>query len=152
MEYHIDTIKKLSDWAHDFIQNLSQKNQAIIIRLSGDLGAGKTTLTQCLAQELGLSETITSPTFVIQKEYKVFNHDWIHNIIHIDAYRLERKEDLEYLGWRENIKNPKNLIIIEWPEMVEGIDMPEALSIHLDINKDHSRTIRVQHKENKNLL
>lgn len=144
MEYHIGTIKELNLWANNFIQGLKQKNQATIIRLSGDLGSGKTTLTQFFAQSLGINETLTSPTFVIQKEYKVSNHDWIHNIIHIDAYRLERKEDLEYLGWTENTKNSKNLIIIEWPEMVEGIDMPEPITIQLDINKDHSRTLTIK--------
>ena len=141
MRQQINNLKALDVWVHDFFLALTQKKKASIITLSGEVGAGKTTFTQSLAQSLNIHEPITSPTFVIQKEYKIDNHEWIKKMIHIDAYRLEKKEDLEYLGWDEIIQNPENLIIIEWPEMVTGIDIPEPVSLHLEINEDHTRTI-----------
>lgn len=144
MKYRFDTIKELDIWVQNFVENLKPKNQATIIRLSGDLGSGKTTLTQLLAKCLGIIETVTSPTFVVQKQYKVLNHNWIQDLIHIDAYRLEGKKDLEYLGWQENIMNPANVVIIEWPEIVEGINMPESILINLEINRDTSRTLSIQ--------
>jgi tRNA threonylcarbamoyladenosine biosynthesis protein TsaE len=144
MNHHIENIDTLNLWVNEWITTLSQKKHATILQLSGDLGSGKTTLTQCLGRNLGVSESITSPTFVIQKEYTIDNHAWIKKLIHIDAYRLEKKEDLEYLGWAENIKNPENLIVIEWPEMVSGISMPEVISIDLEINNDHTRTLIIR--------
>lgn len=141
MEYRIKNLEELNIWVQDFLTRLTQKDQANILTLKGEVGAGKTTLTQHLAKLLGITETVTSPTFVIQKEYKINNHAWIKKLIHIDAYRLERKEDLEYLGWNEIIQEQGNLVIIEWPEMVEGITLPEHVSLHLEINNDHSRTI-----------
>jgi len=141
METVINNLEELNTWTGNFLETLNQKKHATIITLSGDLGTGKTTLTQIVAEYLGITETVTSPTFVIQKEYDVLDHTWISKMIHIDAYRLEHKKDLEYLGWEAMIKNPENLIIIEWPEMVSGIDMPEKISIDIAINSDHTRTI-----------
>lgn len=137
----IVTIEELAQWSHQFITELQKKDSAIVITLSGDLGAGKTTLTQSIGKSLGITDPITSPTFVIQKEYEILNHEWIKKMIHIDAYRLERKEDLEYLGWNELIREPGTLIIIEWPEMVQGIEIPYSINLELSINNDHSRTI-----------
>ena len=68
----------------------------------------------------GLEKTITSPTFVIEKIYKLKNQVF-DNLIHIDAYRLKNEKELLNLGWREISKNPKNIIFIEWPENVNDI-------------------------------
>ncbi|MFT7328350.1 MAG: tRNA threonylcarbamoyladenosine biosynthesis protein TsaE [Crocinitomicaceae bacterium] len=141
MKEQIKNIKILDNWVVRFSEKLEKKDIATIITLSGEVGAGKTTLTQSLARNLEITEPITSPTFVIQKEYKVQNHLWIKKLIHIDAYRLENKEDLECLGWSELVKDPHNIIVIEWPEVVTGIETPESISLHLEINNDHSRTI-----------
>ena len=143
MTYTITSLKELSDWSAAFLEDIKQDNDhATIIALSGDLGAGKTTFTQYVAQNLGVSETITSPTFVIQKEYNINQHDWIEKLIHIDAYRLESKSELEYLGWHELIADRNNLIVIEWPEMVDGIDMPNVVKIEITIHDNHTRTLR----------
>jgi len=148
MRYSFPMNLKLEDikqWASDFIVSLKKTDTACMVTLSGDLGSGKTTLTQHIAVELGIDESITSPTFVIQKEYQVSEHPWIKKMIHIDAYRLEGKEDLEYLGWNEIIQNPENLIIIEWPEMVDGIRFPEnKRDINISINDDHTRNVTVK--------
>ncbi|MFT6361409.1 MAG: tRNA threonylcarbamoyladenosine biosynthesis protein TsaE [Candidatus Paceibacteria bacterium] len=141
MEYTINGIEELHSWSKSFLDSLEQNEQAGILTLSGDLGSGKTTLVQHLAEHLGITETITSPTFVIQKEYKVNEHAWVKKLIHVDAYRLESKSELEYLGWNELINNPNVFVVMEWPEMVTGINLPNAISISMTINKDHSRAI-----------
>ena len=94
---------------------------ATVVALSGDLGAGKTTLTQAVARRLGVAESVISPTFVIMKAYDA-KHGAYARLVHIDAYRLNSSAELERLGWAELIADPKNLILIEWPERV-----PEAL-------------------------
>lgn len=105
---------------------LKMDNQkAKIITLSGDLGAGKTTLTQELAREFGIKGNIVSPTFVIMKIYninlnsKYYSH--FKKLIHIDAYRLDSSEELFKIGWKELISDKDNLILIEWPEKVKEV-------------------------------
>lgn len=138
-------LHEITEWSSCFMKSLNQKKTATVITLSGDLGAGKTTLTQTIGRVLGVTETITSPTFVIQKEYEVTDHNWINKLIHIDAYRLEQKEDLEYLGWNELVIEPETLIIMEWPEVVSGISFPkDVIQLNLSINDDHSRTIEIK--------
>ena len=143
MQVTIHTTNELHDWVYSFVHTLNQRNQATIVTLSGDLGAGKTTCVQYIARVLGIEEPITSPTFVIQKEYPVFGHDWITRLVHIDAYRLEDKNQLEYLGWQHLVDDPHTLICIEWPEMVSGIAIPDALQITFSLQDSNTRLLTV---------
>ena len=99
---------------------VKSENSATVVGLYGDLGSGKTAFTQATAKCLGVKETVTSPTFVIEKIYKLDHQDFDH-LIHIDAYRLKGGDELLHLGWEEIAKNPKNIIFIEWPERVSEI-------------------------------
>ncbi len=141
----IHTLHELKDFACTFaevLQREGERKYAKIVLLSGDLGTGKTAFTKALASCLHIEEEITSPTFVIQKEYRIPNERFpFEKLIHIDAYRLERKEELEYLGWDELIENPKNLILIEWPEQVEGITLPQATRIRFEIGEGDVRKL-----------
>ncbi len=119
-----------------------------IIALSGDLGAGKTTLTQEIARELGVKENVISPTFVIMKTYELNAKNFpkemrgnFSHLIHIDAYRLNSHKELLTLGWQETISNPKNLILIEWPERVEEIIPKNSHKIYLSHKNEEEREI-----------
>ncbi|MCH7882824.1 tRNA (adenosine(37)-N6)-threonylcarbamoyltransferase complex ATPase subunit type 1 TsaE [Patescibacteria group bacterium] len=96
------------------------RRQAMVIALSGDLGGGKTTFTKGFAKGLGIRENILSPTFLILKTYKL-RGKYYTLFTHIDAYRLEKPKEILNLGWRELVKNPKNMIIIEWAKNIEKI-------------------------------
>ncbi len=138
----IENIEDLGKWVGILLGELGPRESATIISLSGDLGVGKTALVKEAAKILKIQETITSPTFVIQKEYLINNKDFpFRCMVHIDAYRLESAKELELLGWNDLIKDPQTIIFIEWPEQVSGIYLPQAESLHLSINKDQSRTI-----------
>lgn len=95
---------------------------ATVLVLKGDLGSGKTTFTKCIGEILGVEEEITSPTFTIEKRYNITNKNedfcGIDTLIHIDAFRLESGKEILSLNFTETLKNPKNLICFEWPEMV----------------------------------
>lgn len=91
---------------------------ARLLLLSGELGAGKTTFVQALARKLGVTERVTSPTFVIQKEYSIKNDPDFKRLIHIDAYRLESLYDLKLLGWDDYINDGSTIVALEWPERV----------------------------------
>ena len=118
-----DTAAFADEVISKFISNINEgkreggvdAGQAIILALSGDLGSGKTTFTKKIAAALGVAEVVTSPTFVIQKKYQT-KDGW--QLIHMDAYRLENEADLDVLGFKDLVKNPKNIIVIEWPERI----------------------------------
>lgn len=124
---------------------------ATVIALHGNLGAGKTTLTQNICKQLGVIEMVSSPTFVIQKEYDIFseNHGFenlnkIKRIIHIDTYRLENPHDLLALEFEVELKKTENLIIIEWPEKIENILPQDTTHIYIDYLDKDRRSITIK--------
>ena len=140
------TIKSLDEmniWANSFTESLPKNlNRALIVGLSGDLGSGKTTFVQSVANVLGIEKYITSPTFVIQKKYKINSAKVdFENLIHIDAYRLESGRELLDLDWEEVVKNPKNIIFIEWPERVIEILPRDMKKINFKFIDEKTRKI-----------
>lgn len=112
------------------IRGTKEPKQATVIALHGDLGAGKTTFVQMVGQILGVKEDITSPTFVVMKNYDI--DDTWKKFIHIDAYRVESAEELVVLNLEEEISNEDNIIFIEWAERVAEI-LP-VNTVHLDFS------------------
>jgi tRNA threonylcarbamoyladenosine biosynthesis protein TsaE len=141
--YKVSNIEEFNNFVKEFFSKIKPLNsKAVVIALKGDLGAGKTTFTQMLAKELGIEETITSPTFVIQKRYKIKKGpDPFKKLIHIDAYRLESSDELLNLDWKELISNPENIICLEWPERVADIIPEDSVVIELEIDERGGRKI-----------
>ncbi len=100
-------------------------HQAVVITLSGDLGAGKTTMTQIIAENIGVAETVQSPTFVIKKQYPIQYRNYTE-LVHIDAYRLEGEKNISLFGFSEDFQDPKKIIIIEWSEFI-GELLPHSM-------------------------
>jgi len=116
---------------------------ATILALFGDLGAGKTSFTQGVAEALGIAETISSPTFVIEKIYDLQNQSF-HKLIHIDAYRLESGSDLLKLGFMDILADETNLIILEWTENVLEILPPTINKINFKFVDENTREINYE--------
>jgi len=93
---------------------------ATVVGLSGDLGAGKTTLVKALGEALGVSSSIQSPTFVIAKFYPTAGGVFTE-LVHIDAYRIEHEREMEAIGLERILAKPAALVVIEWPERIEGV-------------------------------
>jgi tRNA threonylcarbamoyladenosine biosynthesis protein TsaE len=108
---------------------------ARVIALQGNLGAGKTAITKCIAELLGITEAVTSPTFVIMKKYTPPNMC----LIHIDAYRIQTENELDLLNLNDLIKDDKNLIIIEWPEQTMKLLPPETLIVQCEFIDEMTR-------------
>lgn len=121
------------------IVSILKETGITIITLSGDLGAGKTTLTRYLAKDFGFKDTVSSPTFVIQKQYIKKSHNSLfEKILHIDLYRLNAVDEIIEIGLLEFEK--ENLYIIEWPEMIEEIlANKKHLKIKIAHEEDNSR-------------
>lgn len=130
--------------AKEFVEKIAKcvHEGALIVAMYGDLGSGKTTFVKAAAKAFGLSDTVTSPTFVIEKIYKLQDQVF-DNLIHIDAYRLESGEELKTLGWEEISKNPQNIIFIEWPENVKTVLPEEKLKIYFKFIDENTREIEV---------
>ncbi len=134
-------IENIDDIAREILGALSKKdNGATVVALSGDLGAGKTTLTQSIGRMLGVKENMISPTFVIMKSYVLKNKDWKH-LIHIDAYRLKDEKELKVIGWDEIASDGDNLILIEWPEIVKHAIPKNAYNVTLQHVDEKTRRI-----------
>lgn len=103
------------------LKNKPDLNHALIIALEGNLGSGKTTFIQGLASGLGIKESVLSPTFLILKEFPIDNDKNWKNFYHIDAYRLKNPEELLELGFKDLVKNSRNVIAIEWAEKIKKI-------------------------------
>ncbi len=126
-----ETQKIAANWLSDLINRYAASpiDEAVVVGLSGHLGAGKTAFVKMIAKELGIKDDITSPTFVIMKIYEIgnvaslstaasnSNLPW-KRLIHIDAYRLEQPEELEALCFEDVISDKNNLVLVEWPEQV----------------------------------
>lgn len=153
----IDDTKKIAGEFVKFISNHFTKKlskEALVVGFSGDLGSGKTTFTQSVAETLGITESVTSPTFVIEKIYqtknktgqdtfdeKIMSDFPIKQLVHIDAYRLDKGHDLEVLGFKELIKTPNTVIIIEWPEKVTDILPIDTYYVNFRFVDEQTRAI-----------
>lgn len=140
-ERHIKTLLELETEAADFVRALApHPERATLVLLSGELGAGKTAFTKAVAGALGVPDTVTSPTFVLEKIYALSSGPF-KRLVHIDAYRLEKGEDLTPLGFDEIMRDPGNLIFLEWPEKVNEVLPNDAIKISFTPREDGSRTI-----------
>lgn len=98
--------------------------------LSGELGAGKTTLVQALGRVLGVTSDITSPTFSLQKIHPLRGQLW-KRLVHLDAYRLKTLTEIAALELPEYIADPSSLVVVEWPERLSGVSWGPHLRLQL---------------------
>jgi len=120
--------------------------KAVILSLYGDLGSGKTTFTKSFISAFGVKQTVTSPTFVIEKIYKLPNNKINQNknfkyIIHIDAYRLNNGEEMKDLGWEQIYNDPQNIILVEWPKKIFEILPKNAKKIKFKFIDEKKREV-----------
>jgi len=115
----------------------------LLILLTGDLGAGKTTLTKGIVSGAGAAneEEITSPTFTLIHKYSGKSND-APAIYHIDLYRIESLQGLETLGL-DDIFDERGIVIVEWPERLQIPTNWPLLKIKLEHVSEDLRKITV---------
>jgi tRNA threonylcarbamoyladenosine biosynthesis protein TsaE len=94
--------------------------------LTGELGAGKTTLVQGVARGLGIEDAVSSPTFTLVKEYS-----GILDIAHVDVYRLDRVQDVVDLGLDE-LGDGEDVLLVEWGDAIEQLLPQDRLRVELN--------------------
>lgn len=140
-EKTIANIGELEVFAENILETLTPQNSATVLALQGDLGAGKTALTKALAKKLGITDDITSPTFVVMKTYPITNDTRFKNLSHIDAYRIEDVDEMRILRFEELLADKERLIVIEWPEHVRKLLPEHTLYIKIEITDGETRKI-----------
>ena len=111
-----------------------------IVKLVGEMGAGKTTFVRMLAQSFGIAQSaVSSPTFVIMN---IYDRGEDHPpIAHMDCYRLGDESELDALGW-DQIVDSGAIILIEWPDRIANAIPEESLTIKIDHVDETSRHFR----------
>ena len=109
-----------------------------VVSLTGDLGAGKTTLVQGIARALGVDEPVASPTFVLVREYR-----GVVPVFHLDVYRLDRLQEVIDLGF-EDFLDPAGVVLVEWGDAIEALLPPSSLEVELTVNDDDVRRLRLR--------
>lgn len=94
------------------------------ILLEGELGAGKSTFARAMLRTLGHKGTVPSPTYTLVEPYEFPNY----TVYHIDLYRIESAEELEFLGWSDMRDGLK---LIEWPERVPRLEQEADIRVGL---------------------
>jgi len=107
-----------------------------VLYLSGELGAGKTTLAAALLRELGVAEAVRSPSYALIELYQVGER----YAVHVDLYRLQGRLELEQLGLRDYL-NGQTLLLIEWPERGAGALPVCDLALMLDTQPTRRATL-----------
>jgi tRNA threonylcarbamoyladenosine biosynthesis protein TsaE len=110
--------------------------------LYGDLGAGKTTFVQGLAEGLGIKDRILSPTFVLHRVHKA-NFNGIKTLNHIDLYRLEGKQAIDSLGLGETVDDEEGLTVIEWADKLTDLKPKKGYELRFAHTGENQREITV---------
>ncbi len=124
----------VSDLKSIAAQWLAKNPNPTICLINGEMGAGKTTFIKEICSALGVTETISSPTFSLVNEYI---SDSGMSIYHFDLYRLNDEEELYDLGFEEYL-DQKHYVFIEWPEIGEAFYPVEACYVNISL-KDGKR-------------
>ncbi len=120
--YRFQEDHALVGFAHQIARSLKPGDR---LYLTGDLGAGKTTLVRHILQALGVTGNIKSPTYTLAESYEVTgDQGGLWTLHHFDLYRLTDPEALYFLGL-DNYFTPETLCLIEWPEKGLGV-LPRA--------------------------
>ncbi len=113
--------------------------------LSGDLGAGKTTLTRYWLQALGHSGAVKSPTYTLVEPYSVQQPDGtVKPVYHADLYRLQDPEELSFIGFDEYLDEPNALVIIEWASRADNYLPPPTLFIDITQGDSEARQVELR--------
>ena len=116
-----------------------------VVALIGDLGTGKTTLTKSIARGLGVTETVTSPTFNIIREYKSGRIP----LYHFDVYRIGDPDEMFELGYEEYFYGD-GICVVEWADIIEELLPEDAVIIRIERGADdEEREYRIESEDGK---
>ena len=162
MEIIIENIDQIRTAAREFIEKALPEHS--VIAFYGGMGAGKTTFIKALCEELGVEDTVTSPTFALVNEYSINEelrmkneefltktdsslftlHSSLSKVFHFDFYRIKRLEEVYDMGYEDYFYQKNALCLIEWPELVEELLPDDALRVEISEQPDGTRKLKIK--------
>ena len=129
----LKNLKETESFGKEFADKLKPGS---VVALIGPLGAGKTTLTKAIAKGLGVTETLSSPTFTIVCEYETGKMP----LYHFDVYRVHDEDELFEMGFEEYFRKG-GVCLIEWADLVLDLLPKDTIVLNLDYGKDEEERI-----------
>ncbi len=133
MELHIQDLKELPDAAKQLLEFSAGEK---IFLFEGDMGAGKTTFIKAICEQLGIKDTIASPTYSLVNEYQSPEG----RIFHFDFFRIKSETEAYDMGFEEYLYSG-NYCFIEWPDKIEGLWPANYVEVIIDQDEGRERTI-----------
>ncbi len=133
----IENLQTIHQTAKEFIAAMGDKK---VFLFYGSMGAGKTTFIRAICEELGVKESINSPTFAIINEYKAGDGS---PIFHFDFYRINKEEEAYDFGYEDYFYSGK-LCLVEWPEKIVNLLPEDATVVTITEQPDGSREVTIK--------
>lgn len=130
----IENLDSIHQTAKEFIAAMGTNK---VFLFYGSMGAGKTTFIRAICEELGVKESINSPTFAIINEYKAGNGK---PIFHFDFYRINKEEEAFDFGYEDYFYSG-NICFVEWPEKIINLLPEDAIKVSIQELPDGSREV-----------
>jgi tRNA threonylcarbamoyladenosine biosynthesis protein TsaE len=131
-------LNELDVVAKEILEFIKEQN---IVAIEGKMGAGKTTLIKSVCKELGVHETVSSPTFALVNEYTDAEGE---SVFHFDFYRIKKLEEVYDIGYEEYFYSG-NFCFIEWPEMITEL-LPEYHTIiKIEVGENEERILTCEY-------
>lgn len=133
----ITDLSSIRQTAKEFIAKMGGNK---VFLFYGTMGAGKTTFIRAICEEMGVEESVNSPTFAIINEYKAGNGD---PIFHFDFYRINKEEEALDFGYEDYFYSG-NICFVEWPEKIENLLPADAVKVTITEQPDGTRDVIIQ--------
>ncbi len=134
-EIAIHSLNTIALAAQEFVQHIGEHR---VFAFYGGMGAGKTTFIKAICEALGVTDTVTSPTFAIVNEYSSAHGP----IYHFDFYRIHRLAEVIDLGF-DDYAYSGHLCLMEWPELIEELLPEDTIHVHIQAQDDDTRLVRI---------
>jgi len=135
-ELKINSLEDINLVAREFLELVGDKR---IFAMHGAMGVGKTTFVKAICEEMGVEDTINSPTFAIVNEYHTAKEDIIY---HFDFYRIDDVQEAYDFGYEDYFYS-NAMCFIEWPEKIDSILPNNTVEVHFKEEADGSRSIQI---------
>lgn len=139
MQLIIENKSKVKSAAKQFVDLMGDDK---VFAFHGSMGAGKTTFIKAICEELGVKESVTSPTFAIINEYKDRAGS---SIYHFDFYRINKLEEVFDFGYEDYFYSG-NICFIEWPEIVESLLPEKCVRVSIEEQEEGIRVVKLNEK------
>ena len=137
MQIYIKTLDDIPTAASQFIKAMSSHT---VFAFYGSMGAGKTTFIKSVCEQLGVTDSVASPSFAIVNEYA--SPQTGGSIYHFDFYRIRRLTEVYDIGYEDYFYSG-NPCFIEWPELIEELLPEDTVRIRITVNSDGSRILDI---------